>query len=90
MFCENCGHAITHPWPVEPIFTLDVAAMMLGMKLKTLESWLTRHWRHEDRRYKLIVAEGRRRATKHRVLTASEVRIIYSRTVYKAKGKTDA
>jgi len=86
MFCENCGHAIKHPWPVEPIFTLDVTAMMCGMKLSTLRSWLARNDIGETY-YKLIVAEGRKRPTKHRVLTAGQVKVIYARTVAKGKGR---
>jgi len=83
MFCESCGHPITHPWPVEPWFTLDLACMILNISMNTLRSYL-RRMKFESR-YQRIRAEGQRIATRHRVLTASEVKAI--RACQEGKGK---
>lgn len=87
MFCENCGHFIKHPWPVEPVFTLDVAATILNMRLSTLHSWL--HRAKYEPTYQKIKAEGQRQASRHRILKASEIKAISEAITYKASRYRD-
>ena len=87
MFCEHCGKLIQHPWPVEPLYLLAVAAMLIPVKLRTLETYLQKHKDEYPPRYALMAAEGRKRPTRHRMLYAGEIRRLRSQLIRPGKAK---
>jgi hypothetical protein len=74
IICQNCGEQVKYPLPVEPMFTLDVAAFLLNVKVSTLYKYLGKYKDKYPPRYQLLVAEGRRRPTPHRMLSAREIK----------------
>ena len=43
MFCENCGHPVQRPWPVQPLYTLDDVAYLVPSTKQAVTSWASRN-----------------------------------------------
>lgn len=74
-YCGSCGALVAPPLPVEPLYDMQVVPALIPCGFGGLVSHLKRHdAAHRPRRYRF---DSDRR--KHRVLTATEVRMIRSR-----------
>ena len=74
-YCPHCQRPIEVPLPVEPLFSLPSAALLVPMHLQTLKRWLTRH--RNDAGLgppQYAGAHGRKR----RMLSGSDLRYIRS------------
>lgn len=74
--CQSCGSPIDPlhliDLPVEPLFDLSIAVLLIPMPMETLRKFLGRHPDTFKRRYRL---QGRAHR-KIRLLSASEIRLI--------------
>jgi hypothetical protein len=75
--CPSCGAAVTVPLPVEPVYRLDTVAVLLGMTAPAVRTALARY--RADLSPPLYRRRGR---TQYRMLTASDVRALRSRTLH--------
>ena len=66
-----CDQADHYPLPVEPLYSLAVAAVLVPMAYSSLRKWLSRHREDFPARYRRI--PGNRR---QRLLTGNEIRRI--------------
>ncbi len=87
IICPNCLAPVKFPLPVEPLYRMDVAAMLIPVKLRTLQTYLQKHKEEYPPRYALMAAEGRKRPTRHRMLSASEIRRLRSHLIRPGKAK---
>lgn len=74
-YCPHCAKGIELPLPVEPLYELKFVAALLPVRMDTLKSMLTVHYRHWPRRYRKVARPGRRL----RLLSAGEVNILRER-----------
>jgi hypothetical protein len=77
-YCPGCGKAFEIELPVEPLWEMETAALLLPMKRSSLKRWLSRH--RDDPGLspaQYMGSWGRRR----RMLTSADIRYIRSKTV---------
>lgn len=77
-YCTHCGHEVETPLPVEPVYSLKMAAMLIPVvTTRNLSSMLLRY------KNELSKAQYRQdnRGVRHRMLTASDIRLLRSKVV---------
>jgi hypothetical protein len=74
-YCPHCQRPVEVPLPVEPLWSLPSAALLVPMHLPTLKRWLQKH-KHDAGlgAPQYTGAWGRR----HRMLTGADIRFIRS------------
>jgi hypothetical protein len=73
VFCEHCGHEVNQPLPVEPLYSLEIAALLAPATVAAIKRWLRRHRDQvSSPQYRYL---GRRR---RRLVTASDIRTMRS------------
>jgi len=67
-FCPNCSSRLPYVLPVEPLYDLRLACMIIPMTHTALRNYLWRHREEFPRRYRQD-----RQKRLHRLLSASEI-----------------
>ena len=77
-YCPGCGHAFEIELPVEPLWSLASAALLVPMRPATLKRWLSKHRNDPGLGPAQYTGSWGRR---YRMLTASDVKYIRSKVV---------
>lgn len=75
-YCPHCLNKLDFLLPVEPLYDLALAAQLIPQTPDALRKYLSTHSHEFQRRYRRD-----RQKRLHRMLTASEIRLIRSRII---------
>jgi len=73
--CPGCGSVVAVPLPVEPLFSMQSAALLVPCSLRALKSLLYRHKHDPQIGVPLYKLSGRRQ---HRMLRGSDIKHLRS------------